>query len=35
MPQVGIEMRLWFKNDSDLDPIRSHPRYSGLVELSE
>ncbi|MBY5556238.1 adenylate/guanylate cyclase domain-containing protein [Rhizobium leguminosarum] len=35
MPQVGAEMRLWFKNDSDLDSIRSHPRYSRLVELSE
>jgi adenylate cyclase len=35
MPQVGAEMRLWFKNDSDLDSIRGHPRYSKLVELSE
>ncbi|KQV66358.1 adenylate/guanylate cyclase domain-containing protein [Rhizobium sp. Root1220] len=35
MPQIGAEMRLWFKNDSDLDSIRSHPRYSRLVELSE
>ncbi|AHG48434.1 adenylate cyclase (plasmid) [Rhizobium leguminosarum bv. trifolii CB782] len=35
MPQVGAEMRLWFKNDSDLDSIRDHPRYSGLLELSE
>ncbi|MGO7581096.1 tetratricopeptide repeat protein [Rhizobium ruizarguesonis] len=35
MPQVGGEMRLWFKNDSDLDSIRSHPRYSRLVGLSE
>jgi len=35
MPQVGAEMRLWFKNDSDLDSIRDHPRYSGLLERSE
>jgi adenylate cyclase len=35
MPQVGAEMRLWFKNDSDLDSIRDHPRYLKLVELSE
>jgi adenylate cyclase len=35
MPQVGVEMKLWFKNDSDLDPIRGHPRYSRLTELSE
>ena len=30
--QVGSEMKLWFKNDSDLDPIRSHPRYQALLE---
>ncbi|TCU20257.1 adenylate/guanylate cyclase domain-containing protein [Rhizobium sullae] len=35
MPQVGAEMRLWFKNDSDLDSIRGHPRYSKLIMLSE
>lgn len=35
MPQVGIEMRLWFKNDSDLDSIRSHPRYFRLIEMPE
>jgi len=35
MPQVGEEMRLWFKNDSDLDSIRAHPRYLRLLELSE
>ncbi|MBB3406324.1 adenylate cyclase [Rhizobium sp. BK316] len=35
MPQVGVEMRLWFKNDSDLDPIRNHPRYLNLLDLSE
>jgi adenylate cyclase len=32
--QVGAEMRLWFKNDSDLDPIRQHPRYPNLVRLA-
>lgn len=30
--QVGSEMKLWFKNDSDLDPIRNHPRYHKLLE---
>ncbi|KQV30447.1 adenylate cyclase [Rhizobium sp. Root1203] len=35
MPQVGAEMRLWFKNDSDLDSIRSHPRYLKLIGLDE
>lgn len=34
VPQVGVEMKLWFKNDSDLDPIRTHPRYTNLVEFS-
>ena len=33
--QVGAEMRLWFKNDSDLDGIRKHPRYADLVKLTE
>ena len=32
--KIDAEMRLWFENDSDLDSIRSHPRYSSLVELS-
>jgi adenylate cyclase len=34
VPQVGGEMKLWFMNDSDLDPIRTHQRYAKLVELS-
>jgi adenylate cyclase len=34
LPQVGTEMKLWFKNDSDLEPIRGHPRYSRLIELA-
>jgi adenylate cyclase len=34
MSQVGAEMRLWFKNDSDLDGIRQHPRYGDLVKLA-
>lgn len=35
IPQVGVEMRLWFENDSDLDSVRAHPRYSKLLGLSE
>ena len=35
LPQVGIEMKRWFLNDSDLDPIRNHPRYARLEELSQ
>ncbi len=31
MQQVGPDMKLWFKNDSDLDPIRGHPRYQRLL----
>ncbi len=31
--QVGPDMILWFKNDVDFDPIRSHPRYPHLLEL--
>jgi adenylate cyclase len=32
--QVGPDLKLWFKNDSDLDAIRSHPRYARLLELA-
>ncbi len=35
LPQVGRDMKAWFRNDSDLDPIRGHPRYARLMELSE
>jgi adenylate cyclase len=32
--QVGNEMRLWFRNDSDFDTIRDHPRYLKLIETA-
>jgi adenylate cyclase len=32
--QVGPDLKLWFKNDSDLDSIRSHSRYAKLLELA-
>lgn len=32
---VGIDLKLWFKEDADLDPIRGHPRYRKLLELIE
>ncbi|TIX83240.1 MAG: tetratricopeptide repeat protein, partial [Mesorhizobium sp.] len=35
LQQFGIDMKLWFKNDSDLDPIRNHPRYQNLLKLAE
>jgi adenylate cyclase len=31
----GGHMRSWFKNDSDFDPIRTHPRYPDLLKLVE
>jgi adenylate cyclase len=34
LPQVKSDAKLWFMNDSDLDPIRSHPRYAKLLELA-
>ncbi len=30
--QTGIDFKRWFQNDSDLDPIRDHPRYQKLLE---
>jgi len=32
--QVGPDAKLFFMNDSDLDPIRGHPRYDKLLELA-
>jgi len=31
--QVSASAKQWFKNDSDLDSIRNHPRYPKLLEL--
>ena len=28
----GAEQEMWFLHDSDLDPVRNHPRYPALVE---
>lgn len=33
LPQVGPDQKLWFRNDSDLDPLRTHPRYHELLAL--
>ena len=33
LPRANHESKAWFKNDADLDPIRSHPRYEGLLKL--
>ena len=29
----GAEQEMWFLNDSDLDPVRAHPRYAGLLDM--
>ena len=28
---TGAEQITWFRHDADLEPVRSHPRYAGLV----
>ena len=33
LPRANHESKAWFRNDSDLDPVRSHPRYEGLLKL--
>jgi adenylate cyclase len=32
---AGSQMITWFRNDTDFDPIRSHPRYKDLLKLIE
>jgi adenylate cyclase len=34
LPNAGHELRRgWIKHDSDLDPLRTHPRYQKVLEL--
>jgi len=33
IPRSGPEQWQWFKHDSDLDPLRKHPRYQKILEL--
>jgi adenylate cyclase len=33
LPKLSAEFYKWFRNDSDLDPIRAHPRYENLLKL--
>ena len=36
LPHAGHELKAgWIKHDSDLDPLRSHPRYQKVLELIE
>ena len=36
LPNAGHELRRgWIKHDSDLDPLRSHPRYQKILEVIE
>ncbi len=36
LPNAGQELkRGWIKHDSDLDPLRSHPRYQKVLEIIE
>jgi adenylate cyclase len=33
LPNLGHEKQNWSKYDSELDPLRSHPRYQKILEL--
>ena len=34
LPHAGHELKHgWIKHDSDLDPLRTHPRYQKILEL--
>ncbi len=33
LPRAGRQTKEWVKHDSDLNPIRSHARFTGVVEL--
>ncbi|MBB4185661.1 adenylate cyclase [Sinorhizobium terangae] len=35
LPFVSPELRAWFRNDTDLESIRSHPRYAQLLKMAE
>ena len=36
LPNAGYELKHgWIKNDSDLDPLRSHPRFQKILEVIE
>ena len=35
MPSANEEMKAWLRNDSDLDPLREHPRFVELLRRIE
>jgi adenylate cyclase len=35
LPRSGRQTKEWVKHDSDLNPIRTHPRFSKVLELLE
>jgi adenylate cyclase len=36
LPHAGYELKAgWIKHDSDLDPLRSHPRFQKILEIIE
>jgi adenylate cyclase len=35
LPFANHETRAWIKHDSDLDALRSHPRYQKILEIIE
>jgi adenylate cyclase len=30
--EAGNRMKEWYETDSDLDPLRDHPRFKALME---
>jgi adenylate cyclase len=34
LPKSGQEIQEWIKYDSDFDPLRNHPRYAKVLELT-
>jgi adenylate cyclase len=34
LPRTGSEWARWIRHDSDLDPLRNHPRFQHILELT-
>ena len=35
MPRANEERKAWLRHDSDLDPLRQHPRFLALLRRLE